>query len=46
MTQAFVLCAPVAHAHIKRIDASPARRMPGVLFVGAGGDGRVDGCFL
>ena len=34
MTQAFVLRSPVAHAHIKRIDASAARHMPGVLFVG------------
>ena len=33
MTHAFVLRSPVAHAHIKRIDAAAARRMPGVLFV-------------
>ena len=33
MAQAFVLRSPVAHAHIKRIDAAAARRMPGVLFV-------------
>src|SRR6202140_3352081 len=43
MTQAFVLRAPVAHAHIKRIDASAARRMPGVLFVATGEDVRADG---
>src|SRR6202163_1132085 len=43
MTQAFVLRSPVAHAHIKRIDASAARRMPGVLFVGTGEDVRADG---
>jgi len=29
MTHAFVLRSPVAHAHIKRIDAAAARRMPG-----------------
>jgi hypothetical protein len=34
MTHAFVLRSPVAHAHIKRIDAAAARRMPGVLFSG------------
>ena len=43
MTQAFVLRSPVAHAHIKRIDASAARHMPGVLFVGTGEDVRADG---
>src|ERR1700724_3279870 len=43
MTQAFVLRSQVAHAHIKRIDASAARRMPGVLFVGTGEDVRADG---
>ena len=43
MTQAFVLRSPVAHAHIKRIDAAAARRMPGVLFVGTGEDVRADG---
>ena len=42
MTQAFVLRSPVAHALIKRIDASAARRMPGVLFVGTGEDVRAD----
>ena len=30
MTHAFVLRAPVAHAHIKRIDVAAALRMPGV----------------
>jgi carbon-monoxide dehydrogenase large subunit len=43
MAHAFVLRAPVAHAHIKRIDATAARRMPGVLFVAAGEDVRADG---
>src|SRR5271157_200885 len=43
MTQAFVLRSPVAHAHIKRIDAAAARRMPGVLFVATGADVRADG---
>jgi CO/xanthine dehydrogenase Mo-binding subunit len=41
MTHAFVLRSPVAHAHIKRIDAAAAGRMPGVLFVATGED--VDG---
>jgi aerobic carbon-monoxide dehydrogenase large subunit len=43
MTQAFVLRSPVAHAGIKRLDASAARKMPGVLFVGTGEDIRADG---
>lgn len=43
MTQAFVLRSPVAHAHIKRLDAEAARRMPGVLFVATGEDIRADG---
>jgi aerobic carbon-monoxide dehydrogenase large subunit len=43
MTQAFVLRSPVAHAHIKRIEAAPARRMPGVLFVATGEDVRAEG---
>lgn len=43
MAHAFVLRAPVAHAHIGRIDASAARRMPGVLFVATGEDARADG---
>ena len=42
MTHAFVLRSPVAHAHIKRIDAAAARRMPGVLFVATGEDVRAD----
>ena len=41
--QAFVLRAPVAHANIKRIDAAPARRIPGVLLVATGEDTRADG---
>jgi CO/xanthine dehydrogenase Mo-binding subunit len=28
MTHAFVLRSPVAHAHIKRVDATAARRCP------------------
>src|SRR5436309_16097279 len=43
MTHAFVLRAPVAHAHIKRIDVAAARRWPGVLFVATGEDVRADG---
>jgi carbon-monoxide dehydrogenase large subunit len=43
MTYAFVLRAPVAHAHIKRIDATAARRMPEVLLVATGEDVRADG---
>ncbi|HKM88468.1 MAG TPA: xanthine dehydrogenase family protein molybdopterin-binding subunit [Xanthobacteraceae bacterium] len=43
MTHAFVLRAPVAHAHIKRVDATAARHMPGVLFVATGEDVRADG---
>src|SRR5438093_10753720 len=43
MTHAFVLRAPVAHAHIKRIDVAAARRMRGVLLVATGEDVRADG---
>src|SRR5437016_11052818 len=43
MTHALVLRSPVAHAHIKRIDAAVARRMPGVLLVATGEDIRADG---
>jgi aerobic carbon-monoxide dehydrogenase large subunit len=43
MTYAYVLRSPIAHATIKRIDASAARQMPGVLFVGTGEDVRADG---
>ncbi len=43
MTHAFVLRAPVAHARIKRIDATAARRMPEVLLVATGEDVRADG---
>ena len=43
MAHAFVLRAPVAHALIKRIDASAARGLPGVLFVATGDDVRADG---
>ena len=43
MAQAFVLRSPIGHATIKRIDATAARKMPGVLFVGTGDDVRADG---
>jgi aerobic carbon-monoxide dehydrogenase large subunit len=43
MTHAFVLRSPMAHAHIKGVDASAARRMPGVLLVLTGDDVRADG---
>jgi carbon-monoxide dehydrogenase large subunit len=43
MAYAFVLRSPMGHAHIKRIDAAAARKMPGVLFVGSGDDVRADG---
>ncbi len=43
MTQAFVLRSPMGHATIKRIDATAARKMSGVLFVGTGEDVRADG---
>src|SRR5947207_14253719 len=43
MTYGVVLRSPVAHAHIKRIDAAAARRMSGVLFVATGEDVRADG---
>jgi len=40
---AFVLRSPVAHGRIARIDATAARRMPGVLFVATGADVQADG---
>jgi carbon-monoxide dehydrogenase large subunit len=40
---AFVLRSPAAHARIKRIDATAARRMPDVLFVATGEDVAADG---
>jgi aerobic carbon-monoxide dehydrogenase large subunit len=43
MSYAFVLRAPVAHAHIKRIDATAARRMPEVPLVATCADVRADG---
>jgi len=43
ITHAFVLRSTVAHAHIKRVDTSAARRMPGVLLVATGEDVRSDG---
>jgi aerobic carbon-monoxide dehydrogenase large subunit len=41
--QAFVLRSPVAHAHIKHVDAAAARKMPGVLLVATGEDVRAEG---
>ncbi len=41
--QAFVLRAQMAHANIKRIDATAARRMPGVFLVATGEDLQKDG---
>src|SRR5512142_3495125 len=43
MTHAFVLRSPMAHARIKSIDPSTARRMPGVVLVLTGDDVRADG---
>src|SRR4029434_8401588 len=43
VTRALWLRSPVAHAHIKRIEATAAQRMPGVLFVATGEDVRADG---
>jgi carbon-monoxide dehydrogenase large subunit len=43
MAHAFVLRSPIGHAAIKRLDATAARTMPGVLFVGTGDDIRADG---
>jgi carbon-monoxide dehydrogenase large subunit len=43
VTHAFVLRAPVAHAHIKSIDAAAARAMPGILLVATGEDVRAAG---
>jgi aerobic carbon-monoxide dehydrogenase large subunit len=40
---AFVLRSPAAHARIRRIDATAARRMPGVLFLATGADVAADG---
>ncbi len=39
---AFVLRSPVAHANITHLDASAARRMPGVIFVATGADAKAD----
>ncbi len=43
MTYAFVLRSPMAHARIKRVDATVARAMPGVLLALTGKDVRTDG---
>jgi len=43
MTHAFVLRSPMAHAWIRRIDATAARSVPGVLLVATGEDIRADG---
>ena len=42
MAHAYVLRAPVAHANIKRIDATAARTMPGVALVLTGQDVEAD----
>jgi aerobic carbon-monoxide dehydrogenase large subunit len=41
--QAFVLRSPAAHAHLRRIDATAARKMPGVLLVATGADVKAEG---
>src|SRR6185369_8302404 len=41
--QAYVVRARVAHANIRKIDASAAKRMPGVLLVLTGDDVKADG---
>jgi carbon-monoxide dehydrogenase large subunit len=43
MAHAAVLRSTLAHAQIKRIDASAARRLPGVVLVATGEDLRADG---
>ena len=43
MTHAVVLRSPVAHGHIRRIDAAAAQKMPGVLLVLTGDEVRADG---
>jgi carbon-monoxide dehydrogenase large subunit len=43
MVHAFVLRAPMAHARIARLDAAPARGMPGVLLVLTGADVKAEG---
>lgn len=43
MVHAYVLRSPVAHANIRTVDVSAARRMPGVLLVLTGDDVRADG---
>ena len=41
--QAFVLRSPIAHAHLRRVDATAARKMPGVLFVATGAEMQAEG---
>ena len=41
--QAFVLRSPIAHAHLRRVDATAARKMPGVLFVATGAEVHAEG---
>jgi aerobic carbon-monoxide dehydrogenase large subunit len=43
MAHAFVLRAPLAHAHIKQVAVAAARRLPGVLLVATGEDLAADG---
>jgi aerobic carbon-monoxide dehydrogenase large subunit len=42
-THAFVLRSPVAHAHLRRVDAAAALQMPGVLFVATGAEVQAEG---
>src|SRR5437588_1553850 len=41
--QAYVLRAQAAHANIRKVDATAARKMPGVLLVLTGDDLKADG---
>jgi len=43
MAHGFVLRAPIAHARIVRLDAAPARSMPGVLLALTAAEARADG---
>ncbi len=43
MTQAYILRSPVAHANLAKVDASEARKMPGVVLVLTGDDVKADG---
>jgi len=43
MAHAFVLRSPIAHAHLRRVDATAARQMPDILFVATGADVQAEG---